>query len=298
MIKGKNKYKKEDVINGYLFILPLLLGLLIFYIYPVFKTIYYSFTKWGMFGGTTFIGLENYIQLMKDPELIGSLKNTLIYTVCMVPLSMIFSILFASMLNQKIKGKSFFRIVYFLPAVTMVTAVAMIFKWIFNGQYGIFNSLIGVFGFEKVNWISDPKFAMYLVVILGVWLSLGRSIILYLAGLQGVPSSFYEAAELDGANPLQIFFKITLPMITPTMFFHVTTSIIGALQLYDIIFIIFNNTNPALKSVTSIAYLFYKQGFTMNNKGYAAAIAVVLFACTLIITALNFLLQKKWVNYD
>ncbi len=298
MIKENRKYKREDIIYGYLFILPLLIGMIIFYIYPIFRTIYYSFTKWGMFGGTTFIGLDNYKNLFKDPELYGALKNTFVYTLFMVPLSMIFSILFASLLNQKIKLKGFFRTIYFLPAVTMVTASAMIFKWIFNGDYGIFNSLIGVFGFEKVNWISDGRYAMAVIVVLGVWLSLGRNIILYLAGLQGIPSSYYEAAQLDGASPLQTFFSITIPLLTPTMFFQLTTGIIGALQLYDVIFVIFTPTNPALKSVTSMAYLFYRQGFTMNNKGYAATIAVVLLMCTLIVTAINFLFQKKWVNYE
>lgn len=292
------KYKKEDIIYGYLFILPLFIGILIFYIYPVFQTIYYSFTKWGMFGGTTWVGLENYKKLKTDKYILNALYNTFRYTIFMVPISISISILLASLLNAKIKFKSFFRTIYFLPAVTMVAASAMIWKWIFNSEYGLINLFLGKIGIEKINWISDPKYAMAVLIVIGVWMSLGRSIILFLAGLQGIPTTYYEAAQLDGATKIRTFFAITIPLLSPTIFFQTITSIIGALQLYDVIFVIFLPTNPALNSVTSMAYLFYKEGFTNNNKGYAAVVAVVLLLITLLITAVNLATQKFWVHYE
>lgn len=292
--KFKKKYAKEEVIWAAIFLAPLLIGILSLYIVPVFTTIYYSFTEWGKFGGTKWIGLANYKKLFQDEMMYKALFNTLRYTIFTVPLSIVFAIFFASLLNTKIKFKSFFRVIYFLPAVTTAAAIAMIFKWIFNTDYGILNNMLNL----KVDWLTNGKYAMVVLVTIGVWSSLGRSIVLYLAGLQGIPRSYYEAAEIDGGTKLQNFRFITLPLLTPVIFFQLTTGIIGALQIYDAIFIIFRETNPALPSVISMSFLFYREGFQFNNKGYSAAIAVFMLLITLIITAVNLRMQKKWVVYD
>ncbi len=292
------KYKKRDMLSALFFVGPLFFGLLIFYLIPMIQSVFYSFTEWGMFGGYKFTGLANYKKMFGDPEVLKALKNTLTYAIFTVPIAMAISIFIATLLNNKIKGVTAYRMIYFLPAVTMTSAVAMIWKWMFNSQYGIINQFLGLFGIDGPAWLTDSNTAMIALIIVGVWSSLGTSIVIYLAGLQGVPTTFYEAAEMDGAGPIRKFFKITLPLLTPTMFFNLITSLISALQVYDLIFLMYSQTNPALQDVQSLAYLFYKNAFILNDKGYGAAITVVLLMLTLVITVINFSLQKKWVHYQ
>ncbi|MBC1397664.1 carbohydrate ABC transporter permease [Listeria fleischmannii] len=292
------KYKKRDMLSALFFVGPLFIGLLIFYLIPMVQSVFYSFTEWGMFGGYNFTGLTNYKKMLTDPEVFKALKNTLTYAIFTVPIAMAISIFIATLLNNKIKGVAMYRMIYFLPAVTMTSAVAMIWKWMFNSQYGIINQFLSIFGIKGPAWLSDSNTAMIALIIVGVWSSLGTSIVIYLAGLQGVPTTFYEAAEMDGAGPIRKFFKITLPLLTPTMFFNLITSLISALQVYDLIFLMYSQTNPALQDVQSLAYLFYKNAFILNDKGYGAAITVVLLILTLVITVINFSLQKKWVHYQ
>ena len=295
-IFGK-KYDKEGLFTAIIFAAPLLLGVLTFYLIPMVQNAFYSFTQWGQFGGFSFTGLSNYKKLLADQTVMVALRNTVTYAVITVPIGVAISIIIAVLLNNKIRGVSFYRVIYFLPAVTMTSAVAMIWKWMFNSEYGIINQLLSYIGISGPNWLTDSRWAMIALIIVGVWSSLGTSIVLYLAGLQGVSSSFYEAADMDGAGPIRKFFSITLPLLTPTVFFNVITSLISALQVYDLIFLMYSETNPALKSVQSLSYLFYRNAFVFNDKGYAAAISVVLLLITLLITVINFRFQKKWVHY-
>lgn len=295
-IFGK-KYDKEGLLTAIVFAGPLLMGILIFYLIPMVQNGFYSFTQWGQFGGYTFTGLANYQKLLTDSTVLVALKNTVTYAIFTVPIGVVISIVIAVLLNNKIKGVSFYRVIYFLPAVTMTSAVAMIWKWMFNSEYGIINQLLSYIGITGPNWLTDSRWAMLALITVGVWSSLGTSIVLYLAGLQGVSSSFYEAAEMDGAGSLRKFFSITLPLLTPTIFFNLITSLISGLQVYDLIFLMYSETNPALKSVQSLSYLFYRNAFVFNDKGYAAAISVVLLLMTLLITVINFRFQKKWVHY-
>lgn len=295
---AKSKFKRRDILSAMFFIGPLFLGLFVFYLFPMIQSVFYSFTKWGMFGGNTFTGLANYKKLVGDPEVLSALKNTIVYSIFTVPISMIISLLIATLLNNKIKGVSFYRVIYFLPAVTMTSAVALIWKWMYNSNYGIINQVLSWFGIQGPAWLTNSDTAMMSLIIVGIWSSLGTSIVIYLAGLQGVSRSFYEAAEMDGAGSLRKFFSITLPILTPTIFFSLITSLISALQVYDLIFLMYSQTNPALESVQSLAYLFYKHAFILNDKGYGAAITVVLLLLTMIITVINFSFQKKWVHYE
>ncbi|WP_148629871.1 carbohydrate ABC transporter permease [Bacillus sp. E214] len=294
----RSKYKRRDIMAAIFFIGPLFLGLFVFYLFPMIQSVFYSFTKWGMFGGNTFTGLANYKKLIGDGEVLSALKNTVIYSIFTVPISMVISLLIATLLNNKIKGVSFYRVIYFLPAVTMTSAVAMIWKWMYNSDYGIINQTLAQVGIQGPAWLTSSNTAMISLIIVGIWSSLGTSIVIFLAGLQGISRSFYEAAEIDGAGSLQKFFKITLPIVTPTIFFSLITSLISALQVYDLIFLMYSQTNPALESVQSLAYLFYKHAFILNDKGYGAAITVVLLLLTMIITVINFGFQKKWVHYE
>lgn len=295
--KASGKRKLNDLFWGYLLILPTVLGLAVFYIAAFFQNLYYSFTNLGAFGKYKWVGMENYINVFSDPKVPQALINTVKFTVISVPISIIISLFIATLLNSKIKGLSLYRTLYFLPAVTMPAAIAMMWKWLYNGQYGLLNQLLAKVGIEGQAWIADPKFAMGALIVVGIWSSLGMKIIYFLAGLQGIPKAYYEAATIDGAGPIKQFFSITLPSLTPTIFFVMITSLIGALQMFDLIFLMISKTSLAVDSTMSIVYLFYKYAFEFQEKGYASAISIVLFMIILVITAIQLKLQKKWVNY-
>lgn len=297
--KKNNRLKSKkinDCLWGYLLILPLLLGLGLFYIIPFFQNLYYSFTDLGSFGKYTWIGLENYKRLISDPTIPRALLNTFKFTIVSVPVSICLAIIISVLLNLKIKGIAFYRLLFFLPAVTMPAAIATMWKWLYNGQYGLINYVLSKFGIDGHAWIAEPKYAMTVLIIVGIWSSLGMKIIYFLAGLQGIPKSYYEAATIDGAGPIRQFFSITLPLLAPTIFFVSITSLIGALQMFDIIFMMISKTSMAIDSTMSIVYLFYKNAFEYLDKGYASAISIVLFVIILIITAFQLKLQKKFVD--
>lgn len=296
--KRSSKKKRSDWFWGYLMILPTVGGLAVFYIWAFLKNLYYSFTDLGSFGNYSWVGLANYKKLLTDPAIPKALYNTFKYTIISVPLSICISILIAILLNSEIKGLTVYRTLYFLPAVTMPAAVAMMWKWLYNGQYGLINQILAKLGIEGHAWIADPKYAMGALIIVGIWSSLGMNIIYFLAGLQGIPRVYYEAAEIDGAGPFRQFFSITLPLLTPTIFFVLITSLISALQMFDLIFMMISKTSMAVDSTMSIVYLFYKNAFEFHNKGYASAISIILFIIILIITVIQLKLQKKWVNYE
>lgn len=299
-MKKVKVYNPGEVGFAAMLLAPLLLGLGIFYLYPIFRTLFYSFTEWGMFGGYTWTGLDNYVQMLGDERVWHSLLNTLLYSVCTVPVSIFLAIVCACLLNGGVKGLGVYRTIYFLPAVTMVTAIAMVWRYtIFEYNSGALNHLIGTLGGVKIGWLTNAGTVMISLVIVGVWSALGRSIVIFLAGLQGISSSFYEAAEIDGASTIQRFFGITLPLLSPTIFFTLLTQMISALQVYDLIYVMFQQEgNPAIERVQSMVYMYYYYAFLNNDKGYASGIAVVLLAVTLVFTAISFGLQKKWVHYD
>lgn len=288
----------RDFIWAYLMIAPLMLGLLIFYIWPVFQTFYFSFTTWGDFGTYQWSGLNNYQQLLHDPDLLGALTNTLIYTVLAVPGSIAVSIVVAVLLNQKIRGVGLYRTLFFLPAVTMPAAIAMVWKWLYNGDYGLINYVLSLVHIQGPRWISDPHIALYSLILVAIWGSVGSNMVLFLAGLQSISSVYYEAAALDGANRFQTFFRITLPLLSPTIFFQSVVSMISAFQMFDLLFLMFEgSSNLVVNSTQTVVYLFYTNAFQLNNKGYAAAIAVLLFVIILGVTIVQFQLQKRWVHY-
>lgn len=292
-----HKYKKDQVFWGYFFMLPLLIGMFFLNIKPTIDTILMSFSKSTGFGNMTFAGLANYQRLFADKEVWQSLLNTILYSVIAVPLTVILSMLAAVLMNQKIKGLTIYRTLYIIPVVAAPTAVAMIWKWLFNSQFGLINQLLAKFGIGAVNWLSNPDTAIYTVITVGVWSAIGYNMILLIAGLQEIPTDYYESAELDGAGPIRQFFAITLPLVSPTLFFVVVTTIINAFQIFDSIFMMIAQNSQAMYKTESLAYLFYKYSFILNDKGYGSAIVVVLLALILAITAVQMLLQKKWVHY-
>lgn len=296
--KSLRRIKNKDIFWGYLFISPTLIGLLVFYIIPVFQTFFYSFTNWGDFGNYSWSGLENYKNIFEDNEIWKSFINTLIYAFSVVPISTAVSIIVAVFLNQKIKGLTIYRTLYFLPIVTMPAAIGMIWKWLYNSDYGIINQLLSWFSINGPDWLTDPNWVLLSIIIVGVWGSIGTNMIILLSGLQGIPKSLYEAASMDGAGVLYSFFRITLPLLSPTIFFVAVISFISAFQVFDIIFMMISPTNPAIEHAQSVIYLFYHHAFVIGDKGLAAAISFILFIIILLLTIIQFKLQKKWVHYE
>lgn len=296
MAKAKStKRERNEFLWGWLFILPTIIGLMILNIIPIFQTIYQSFFKTGDFGkGNTFIGFDNYIKLMKDDQIWQALLNTIKYAVAEVPVSIAIALILAVLLNEKLKGRSIYRTIFFLPMIAAPAAIAMVWRWLYNTQFGLLNHLLG----KNISWVSDPHIAVYSIAIIGIWSIIGYNMILFLAGLQEVPRDFYEAAEIDGATGIHQLFHITIPLISPTIFFVCITRIIGAFQVFDLIFMVMDKTNPALYKTQSLVYLFYRYSFTNGNKGYGATIVVLLVVVIMIITVLQILAQKKWVYYN
>ena len=293
-----SKAKLSDSRWGYLMIAPTILGLIILNIWPLIQTFYLSFQSSAGFGITQFVGLDNYKKLIADPEVLTATINTFKYTLAVVPAGVFLSLIIAVLLNTNIKGKSLYRTIYFLPMIAAPAAIAMVWKWLFMSDFGLINMIFKGVGLPAVNWLTSGGTALFTVIVVGIWSSLGFNMIILLAGLQEIPTSFYEAAEIDGAGPVRKFFKITLPLVSPTMFFVVITTLIGSLQVFDYIFMMISKTNAALGSVQSLVYLFYDYSFIQLNKGYGSAIIVWLFIIIMVITAIQLKLQKKWVHYD
>lgn len=287
--------EKSETFWGWIFIAPTMIGLIILNIIPIFQTIYQSFFKTGDFGkGNKFVGLENYQKVLGDTEVWQALWNTVKYAVVEVPISIAIALVLAVFLNKKLKGRELFRTIMFLPMIVAPAAIAMVWKWIYNSNFGLINNIFGV----KVNWISNPDIAIYSIAVIGIWGVIGYNMVLFLAGLQEVPGDYYEAASLDGASGIAQFFHITVPLISPTIFFVLVTRVIAAMQVFDLIYMIIDYNNPALKKTESLVYLFYKYSFEQSKKGYGATVIVVLLAVIMVLTVFQLYGQKKWVHYD
>lgn len=297
--KTTTNRKRSEFFGGWLFILPTMIGLMVLNIIPIFQTIYQSFFKAGAFGrGYTFIGFANYERLFADSAVWQALLNTIKYAIVEVPFSIAIALVIAVLLNAKMHGRSVYRAIYFFPMVVAPAAVSMVWKWLFNTEFGLLNHMLESIGLKPVAWLSDPKIAIYSLAVVGIWSVIGYNMVLFLAGLQEIPKDYYEAAQIDGANSIQQFFKITVPLISPTMFFVVVTRVISSMQIFDSIYMMINTSSPALRKTQSLVYLFYRYAFVENNKGYGSAIVVLLLVVIMIITVFQMVAQKKWVHYN
>jgi multiple sugar transport system permease protein len=268
----------------------------VFYLWPIVQTAWYSLTETGPFGGSTFAGVANYVELFQDTELYLSLGNTLLYTV-VVLLGIPIAVALASLLNLPgLRLAALYRVLFFLPYVAMPTAVAMVWRVIFNGDFGILNRALAVVGIEGPYWISTPGAATVAVAVVGLWSSLGFNMIVLAAGLKSIPPELYEAAELDGASRWRQFRSVTVPLLTPSIFFVLIITVIASFQVFDLLYAILGSSNPVLPRSMSLVYFFYREGFVANDKGYAAAIAMVIFLIIGLMTALQFRLQRRWVH--
>jgi multiple sugar transport system permease protein len=293
------KGERQEIKAAYLFILPLVAGLLIFYIYSFLQNFYSSFTEFGAFGKPKFVGFENYIRMVTDPEFYMSLRNTMAFVLIGVPGVVFFSTIAALLLNEKIYGKTFFRTALFLPAVTLPAAIGILWKWLFNGQYGLFNLIFARFGLPTHAWLTEGDTVLVAISIVLIWSMISTNMIIILSGLQTISSTYYDAAKIDGASGRQTLFKITLPLLSPNIFFVTIMASIGIFQIFDFIFLMIRPNAANMDRVQSLVYFFYENSFIKNNlKGYGSAISMIIFLIIFIITIIQFKLQKKWVHYN
>jgi multiple sugar transport system permease protein len=296
--KNISKMDSIEAIWGYIFIAPVVLGLTIFYIAPAISSFYLAFTEWDGLTAPIFIGLKNFITLFKEEVFIQSMINTILFTVVSVPFSIISATVIAVLLNQKIKGIVIYRTLFFIPVVTMPIAIGMVWRWLYNSEFGLINYILGVLHLPQPSWLFDEKFALFSIILVSVWMSVGYNAVILLAGLQGITSSYYEAADLDGANEFQKFLRITVPLLTPSLFFVLVMSMINSLQVFDLIFVMIGDNASLLDPTRTVVYSVWENGFKFFNMGYASAQALILFIVILIITIIQMALQKKWVHYQ
>lgn len=296
---GKRKSKAaKEALWALLFISPTFIGLFAFYLGPAIASFALSFTHWDGLTPPTFAGWENFSALLSSPVFIRSLVNTLLFMLVAVPASVVLATCIAVLLNQKIKGMVVYRALYFLPVVTMPIAVGMVWKWLYNTEYGLVNYVLGFLGLPQPEWLFDPNIALLSVIAVYVWMTVGNNIILIVAGLQHVDPTYYEAAAIDGASKRSQFFRITLPLLTPTLFFVVITAMISSLQVFDLIFVMIGDTTALVGPLRTMVYGVYESGFMFSQMGYASAQAFLLFLLILAMTIIQFAGQKKWVHYD
>ena len=297
--KQLSKRRIHEISTAYIFILPMLAGLMLFSVIPFVQNILYSFRKMGTFGNGTFVGLKNYQDLLSDETFWLALKNTAFYAVVGVPLVIIFSIFLANLLNKKMRGRTLYRTLMFIPAITIPAAIGILWRWILNYQYGIFNWILEKLGLPRISWLGDVEHVRWSIIMVVVWSMVSYYVIIMLAAMQGIDSSYYEAARLDGASNRQMFFKITLPMLTPMIFFSIIMVTIGILQIFDFIYLMVDRDTLSYTYSMSLVTYFYECAFNKSSmRGYGAAISVVLAAIIMVITIIQMIGKKYWVRSD
>ncbi|MCM3632841.1 MULTISPECIES: carbohydrate ABC transporter permease [Paenibacillus] len=292
-----NGYRKKELAWLYLFVAPPVLGFLIFGLTPMLFSIFISFQKWDMISTPSWVGFENYIELFKDEKVFKSLFNT-VYLMIGIPIGMALSLLLAILMNRSIKGISFLRTMYYLPVISPIIAVSLLWQWILNQDYGLLNHVLwNWFGIKGPNWLGDAAWVKPSLILIGLWGGLGGNMVLYLAGLQSVSSTYYEAAEIDGANGWQKFMRITLPLLSPIHFFVLVMGIIGAFQSFSQIYVLAVDGGPEYSGATIVYYIF-QHAFKYFNMGFASAAAWLLGILIFIVTLIQFKFADRWVYQD
>ncbi len=291
----KSKLARREAIEGYLFILPWILGFLLFRFGPMLYSLFLSFTDYTAGGAPKLIGFENYVYMFtKDPRFLDSLRATFAFVVGYLPLNITIGLAVALLMNQRVRGILVFRAIYYLPAVTSGVAVAILWQFVFHKQWGILNAILSIFGVQSIGWLVDPAWVMVAFVIMSIW-GVGGSMIIYLAGLQSIPTELYESAAIDGANRVRQFWHITLPMLTPTIFFVLITGLIGAFQIFESAYIM---TGGGPNYATYFFGLnIYFTAFQSLRFAYASTLAWMLFAIIAALTIVVFSTSRRWVFY-
>ncbi len=287
--------RTREAIDCYIFMLPVILGLLLFYLGPMIASLYFSFTEYNMLSAAEWVGLENYRDLVDDGIFWKSLRVTVMYSTISVPLGLALSLALALLLNQKFTGVTAFRTIYYLPTVMSGVAVATLWRWIFNTDYGILNLLLEKVGIRGPAWLVDADWAIWALILTSMW-TVGGAMLIFLAGLQSIPGDLYEAAEIDGAGSWNKFRNITLPLISHVTFFNLVLGIIGALQVFTEAFVL-TGGGPNNSTLLLSVYL-YRNAFQFLKMGYASAIAWVMFLIVLALTLVVFKSAPMWVHYQ
>jgi multiple sugar transport system permease protein len=285
----------KRVLAGLGFISPWLIGVLAFQVYPFFASFYYSLRSTTLLSPGTFVGLDNYRELARDPLFWTSLKNTFYYTSASIVVGTVAAISLAMLLNMRVRGLTLYRVIFYMPSIVPLAAVSVIWIWILHPTYGVANYVLGSLGLPTPGWFSDPRWAMPGLIIVSLW-GLGNAMIIYLAGLQGIPGELYEAAQLDGATAWQRTWNITLPLLSPVILFNVIIGLIGGFQYFVEPFVI-TQGGPADATLTYGLYL-YNNAFLFFKMGYAAAMAWILFVIIMLITMILLRTASKWVFYQ
>jgi multiple sugar transport system permease protein len=285
-------------LEAYLFLLPAALVLAVFNLFPIIYAFYVSLLRWNLIDPIrTYVGLGNYAQLLQDPKFLTALGNTTYFAVASVAVSLPLALSFAVLLNRKLTGMAWYRTAFFIPHVTSLGAAAMVWHWLYHpDQFGLLNYLIGKIGIPPQPWLLDPGQAMPAIIVVAIWSTLGRDIVIFLAGLQAISSDYYEVAQLDGASPWQVFRYVTLPLLSPTTYFILVISMIAAFKVF--ILPLFLTGGGPLERTFTIVYSLYQQGFQYFRMGYAAAQAYALFAIIFLITMLQRRVLASRIHYD
>lgn len=291
------RFVESESVTAYVLLIPTLVGLFLFTLGPVLVAFGISFTKWDLTSPPTWVALGNYNAMLFLDSLAGvSLLNTVYFVVGTVPTGVVLALLFAVALNQKIRGVVFYRTAYFLPVISSTVAISLIWEWLYEPQYGLLNYVLGFLGIRGIQWLGDPNTAMPSIMIVSIWRDLGFNMVIFLAGLQAVPQELHEAAAIDGAGSFERFRFVTLPMLSPTIFFVIVLSIIGSFKVFDQAYVM--TQGGPLNATTTVVYYIFTQAFQWFHMGYAAALGYVLFAIILAFTLLQFKLQRSWVHYE
>jgi multiple sugar transport system permease protein len=290
---GDRGWKKVALVC--LFLLPALIPLIVFRLFPMLASLVVSLTEWNLLRAPEFVAIDNYINVLTDPKFHKALSNTLYYMIGYLPFVLIGALGIAVLLNSKLKGAAFFRGIYFLPVVTSWVVVALLWKWLLSPEGGIVNYLLGVVGIEGPGWWTDPNWAMPSIIIASVWKDLGFNMLILLAGLQSIPEHLYEAATIDGATRWEKLRYVTLPLLTPSILFAMILAMIGAFQVFDQVWVM-TEGGPA-GATTVVMEQVVKNAFRYGLMGEASAMSWVLFAIILAFTAFQLRFQKRWVHY-
>jgi multiple sugar transport system permease protein len=295
-IQNVHKITYKDNFWALILLTPNLIGFLCFTIFPVIASFILSFTEYDILSPIKWVGIKNYINLLNDHIFKQVFVNTCYYSIVYVPLSTVLALLLAVALNMKIKGIKIYRTIYFLPVISPMVAVAIVWQWLYNSEFGLINYLLSLFGVKGPDWLTNKYLAMPAIIITSVWKNLGFNMLIFLAGLQGISDSYYEAADIEGASGFIKFTKITIPLLSSTTFFVVVMGFIGSFQVFDAVYLM-TGGGPG-RSTSVLVHYIYQNAFQYFKMGYACAQAYILFFVIFIITLIQFIFQRKWVIYD
>lgn len=291
--RSKPRIRWAEAVWGYLLIAPAFVFIAGFTVLPVLGAFGISLTRWDLIGSMQFVGFSNYQQIARDPVAAKTLVNTLYYTLVSVPLGLVLSLILAILLNQKLRGLTLFRTAYYLPVVSSSVAVSVIFTWVLDPGNGLLNRALGLLGVSPIPWLTSPAWAMPAVILVTIWRGLGFNMIILLAALQDIPQDLHDAATIDGAGPLQTFWSVVIPLITPAIFFVTITGLINSFQSFDLVY---NMTEGGPARATSlIGFYIYEQAFEYLRMGYGAALAFALFVLILLVTLVQWTTRRRWV---